>query len=100
VAGQARSTKSYFESAPEAIAPAPTPDRKWFEARAAGLDVFLGSGSTLIAAESLGRRCYGLEIDPRYCDVIVRRYLAVVGPERAPEPLRQRYGQEASHGRR
>lgn len=38
------------------------------------LDLFLGSGTTLIAAELLGRRCYGLELEPRYCDVIRRRY--------------------------
>lgn len=38
------------------------------------LDPFLGSGTTLIAAEQLGRKCYGMEIDPRYVDVIVRRW--------------------------
>jgi DNA modification methylase len=38
------------------------------------LDPFLGSGTTLIAAEKLGRVCYGMEIDPRYCDVIKKRY--------------------------
>jgi len=38
------------------------------------LDFFLGSGSTLIAAQSTGRKCYGLEIDPIYCDVIVKRW--------------------------
>lgn len=37
-------------------------------------DPFLGSGTTLIAAEQLGRICYGLEIDPAYCDIIVERY--------------------------
>jgi hypothetical protein len=37
------------------------------------LDAFLGSGTTLIAAEKTGRRGYGIELDPRYCDVIVRR---------------------------
>ena len=36
-------------------------------------DPFLGSGTTLIAADMTDRICYGLEIDPRYCDVIVRR---------------------------
>ena len=37
-------------------------------------DPFLGSGTTLIACETTGRTCYGMEIDPRYCDVIVRRW--------------------------
>lgn len=38
------------------------------------LDVFLGSGSTLIACEQTDRTCYGMELDPRYCDVIRKRY--------------------------
>lgn len=38
------------------------------------LDLFLGSGSTLIACEQTNRICYGMEIDPRYIDVIRRRY--------------------------
>lgn len=38
------------------------------------LDPFGGSGSTLMACESLGRRCRTMEMDPRYCDVIVRRW--------------------------
>lgn len=37
-------------------------------------DPFLGSGTTLIAAEQLGRKCYGVEISPQYCDVIVKRW--------------------------
>ncbi len=40
------------------------------------LDAFAGSGTTLIAAEKTGRRGYGIELDPRYCDVIVRRLAA------------------------
>lgn len=35
---------------------------------------FGGSGSTLIAAEKTGRKCYGMELDPKYCDVIVKRW--------------------------
>lgn len=37
-------------------------------------DPFSGSGSTLIACEQTGRICYGCEIDPKYCDVIRKRY--------------------------
>lgn len=40
------------------------------------LDLFIGSGSTLIAAEKTNRICYGMEIDPHYCDVTVNRYIA------------------------
>ena len=38
------------------------------------VEPFLGSGTTLIAAEQLGRKCYGMEISPAYCDVIVKRW--------------------------
>ena len=38
------------------------------------LDPFLGSGSTLIACEQLDRLCYGMEIEPKYCDVIIKRW--------------------------
>ncbi len=43
------------------------------------LDPFLGSGTTLIASEQIDRSCYGLELDPKYCDVIVNRYIEVSG---------------------
>lgn len=43
------------------------------------IDAFLGSGTTLIAAEGLQRKCYGLELDPSYCDVIVRRWEHLTG---------------------
>lgn len=42
-------------------------------------DPFLGSGTTVIAAEQLGRKCYGIEIAPRYVDVIVRRWQKCTG---------------------
>jgi DNA modification methylase len=38
------------------------------------LDLFLGSGSTLIACEKLKKSCYGMEMSPEYCDVIVKRW--------------------------
>lgn len=42
-------------------------------------DPFLGSGTTMIAAEELGRRCYGMEISPQYCDVVVQRFETLTG---------------------
>jgi len=45
------------------------------------LDPFLGSGSTLIACEKTNRICYGMEIDPHYCDVIVKRWQDFTGKE-------------------
>jgi hypothetical protein len=38
------------------------------------LDPFLGSGTTVIAAERTGRVCYGLELDPLYMDTLIRRW--------------------------
>ena len=38
------------------------------------IDPFLGSGTTLIACEKTKRKCYGMELDPHYCDVIVKRW--------------------------
>lgn len=43
------------------------------------LDLFGGSGSTLIACEQLGRRCYTMELDPKYCDVIIKRWEQFTG---------------------
>ena len=42
-------------------------------------DPFLGSGTTLMAAETLGRRCYAMELDPRYCQVAIERWSAFTG---------------------
>jgi len=38
-------------------------------------DLFLGSGSTMVASHQLKRKCYGMELDPKYCDVIVKRMI-------------------------
>ena len=43
------------------------------------LDLFLGSGTTLIAAEKTGRKCYGMELDPKYADVIIERWQNYTG---------------------
>jgi DNA modification methylase len=55
------------------------------------LDLFLGSGSTLIASEGLNRRCFGLELDPRYCDVIVRRYIKFAGIGKVDSAVVEKY---------
>jgi len=39
------------------------------------LDIFLGSGSTMVASHQLKRKCYGMELDQKYCDVIVKRMI-------------------------
>lgn len=43
------------------------------------LDLFLGSGSTLIACEKTGRLCFGMELDPHFVDVIIQRYVEYTG---------------------
>jgi len=50
------------------------------------VDPFLGSGTTIIAAEKIGRTCYGLEITPKYCDVIVQRWENFTG-KKAERPV-------------
>src|SRR5665811_139643 len=57
------------------------------------LDAFVGSGTTLIAAEKTGRRGYGVEIDPQYCDVSIRRLRAVCCLDAVLEATGQRFGE-------
>lgn len=52
------------------------------------LDGFLGSASTLIACEELNRICYGIEIEPKFVDVAVKRYLDLVGSDKDISLLR------------
>lgn len=52
------------------------------------LDPFAGSGSTLIACEQTGRICYAIELDEKYCDVIVKRYIEQVGNDKSVKVLR------------
>lgn len=59
------------------------------------LDLFGGSGSTMIAAEQTQRKGYTMEIDPRYCDVIVNRYIAATNTDR--DVFLRRDGQEMPH---
>ena len=52
------------------------------------LDPFLGSGSTLVACEETGRICYGIELDEKFVDVIVRRYIEASGDSAGVSVLR------------
>lgn len=60
------------------------------------LDPFLGSGTALVAAARLGRRCFGVEIEPRYVDVAVRRYIATAGRSAVSAEIADRYQTEPS----
>lgn len=56
------------------------------------LDLFLGSGTTMVAAHQLNRKCYGMEIDPKYCQVIIDRMLKLDNTleiKRNGEPYKQ-----------
>jgi DNA modification methylase len=78
------------------------------------LDVFAGSGTTLIAAERTGRRGFGIEIDPYYSDTIIRRFDEMYGLKAIHEeskldfatlciqrsPQERQNGKEANEGKR
>lgn len=55
------------------------------------LDLFLGSGSTLIACEQSGRKCLGMELDEKYCDVIIKRWEQYTGKKATLELTGQTY---------
>ena len=58
-------------------------------------DPFLGSGTTMIAAEQLSRRCYGMELEPRYVDVSVLRWQKLTGQEATLESTGATFSQVA-----
>jgi DNA modification methylase len=69
------------------------------------LDVFGGSGSTLIACEKTGRENRSMELDPKYCDVIIRRWQEFTGKQAVHEQTSVLYNniqtveyKEATHG--
>lgn len=67
------------------------------------IDPFLGSGTTLIAAERVGRVCYGIEIDPLYVDVAIRRWQRHTGDRAIHAATGKRFddlatSSEARHG--
>jgi len=55
------------------------------------LDLFGGSGSTMIGAEQTGRNCYMMELDPKYCDVIVKRWQEFTGEKAYHETLKSQF---------
>jgi len=57
------------------------------------LDAFLGSGTTVIAAERTGRICYGMELEPRYVDTIVRRWQEFSGRKAVHEATEQTFAE-------
>ena len=57
------------------------------------LDVFLGSGSTMVASHQLNRKCYGMELDPKYCQVIIDRMMKL-DPSLSVKINGKDYGQE------
>ncbi len=57
------------------------------------LDSFLGSGSTLIACEKTKRKCFGMELDEHYCDVIIERWQKFTGKEAVLESSKQKYNE-------
>ena len=63
------------------------------------LDPFLGSGSTLIAAENTGRVCCGIELDPLYVDVIIQRYEAETGVAAVLADTGETFEKVAAHRR-
>jgi DNA modification methylase len=64
------------------------------------LDPFLGSGTTVIAAERTGRACCGIELDPRYVDTIVRRWQVFTGQSAVQESTGRTFNEveEENHG--
>ena len=63
---------------------------KWGEGQNVA-DLFLGSGTTLIACEKTNRKCYGMELDEHYCDVIVERWQKFTGKEAILESTNEKY---------
>ena len=71
--------KTIKRKAQKPVALSEIPIRNHLEAGEAVYDAFLGSGTTLIAAEALGRRCLGMEIDPKYCQIAIERWQNFTG---------------------
>lgn len=57
-----------------------------------------GSGTTHIACEKTGRKCYGIELSPKYCDVIIKRWQNFSGKQATLEATGETF-EEVKHGR-
>ena len=60
------------------------------------LDLFMGSGTTILAAERVGRRAYGLDLDPLYVDAAVRRWQAFTKQDAVQEATGRRFDELAA----
>lgn len=60
------------------------------------VDLYGGSGSTLIACEQLNRTCYMMELDPKYVDVIIKRWQNLTGGQAINETTKQTFNKVAS----
>lgn len=87
-------TKNYHHPTQKALELAERAIRNSSKPNDLVLDPFLGSGTTLIAAARLGRKCAGIEIEPKYCDVIVRRFISLVGEKVVPRAIAKKYRRE------
>lgn len=87
--------KQFDHSTPKPVALFEIPIVKHLKPGEVCYEPFAGSGPQFIAAEQLGRRCFGIEIEPKYCDVIVARWEAFTGKK--AERLRD--GQTTAKGR-
>ncbi len=87
-------TKLYKHPTQKALELAQRAIRNSSRAKDIVFDPFLGSGTTLIAAARLGRRCFGMEIEPKYCDCIVKRYIALAGEDAVSKEIADRYRTE------
>lgn len=92
-------TKNYIHPTQKPLELAERAIRNSTRAGEVVLDMFLGSGTSLLACEKLGRTARGVELDPRYCDCIVRRYISYVGEANAPRKLVERYRIEPTKAR-
>ena len=71
--------EEYNHSCPKPVGLFTIPIVKHLKPGEIAYEPFAGSGPQFIAAEQLGRRCYGMECEPRYCDVIVKRWEQFTG---------------------